>query len=149
MTIRLNQTDFAQASAFQSSYWVHTEGVGNRHLFTLTGIVIVDFSGTGSDWRRDRLELSLEFPAVLPPGQYFRVEHWAPFVTLNAVANERQAVNAGWAVDDFGGPGHVTVRHSIDLWADLAVREMQGHLMRVGYSLTVSGTFVEVAPIPP
>lgn len=147
MTIRLNQLDFAQASAFRSSHWVHTEAVGNKHLVTLTGIVIVGFNGTGNDWRRDRLELTLEFPNIIPPGKYFRVEHWAPFVTINVIANERQAVNAGWAVDEFGGPGHVTIRGSINMWADLAVREADGNLTRIGYSLTVSGVFVELPPV--
>jgi len=149
MAIHFNQLRRSDEWRFRSSHWVHTEAVGNKHLVTLTGIVVIDFKGTGDDWLRDRLYLTLRFPSgFLPPGKWFQVEHWAPFVTINAIANEQQAVNAGWAVDEFGDPGHVIIRDVVTIWADIAIRDIDGLLYRVGYSLTVSGTFTDPPPEP-
>ena len=149
MTIRFSQLDFTQASAFGTRYWVHTEAVGNKQLITLTGYVIIGFTGTGGDWRRETLELILDFPDIFPPGpvKWLKIEHWAPFVTINAITNEQQSVNAGWAVDDFRGPGPITIRQSVPILADIAVREVDGNLIRIGYSLTVSGIFVDPPPL--
>lgn len=145
----INLSQFSQADRFRSSHWVHTEVPGDRHLVTLTGVAIVDFQGTGGTWRRDRLNLSIRFPtSFFPSDKWFQIEHWAPLVTINAIANRNHAVQAGWAVDAFGGPGRVVIRDSVGFWADLAVRDVDGITHRVGYSLTVSGRFVDPPPGP-
>lgn len=147
MTIDFSQLVPAQAWRFRSPHWVHTEVANNRHLVTLTGIVIIDFKGTGSAWRRDRLNLGLRFPtSFFPAGKWFQIEHWAPFITINAIANHQHAVNAGWAVDQFGGPDVKKISNSVGIWADIAIRDVDGYLFRVGYTLTVSGRFTEPPP---
>ena len=147
MPIVLSQLRDWEADLFTSSHWVHTEAVGNRHLVTMTGVVIVNFSGNATDneWRRDTVELHLKFPDIFPAGpvKWFKVEHWAPFITINAIANDQQSIDAGWAVDDFGGPGPVEFRDGLKIWANLAVREINGNIARIGYSVTVSGFFVD------
>jgi hypothetical protein len=149
MAIHFNQLRRSDEWRFRSSHWVHTEALGNKHLVTLTGIVVIDFKGTGGDWLRDRLNLTLRFPTeILPPDKLFQVELWAPFVTLNAIVNEQQAVNAGWAVDEFEGPGRVMIRDEVKIWADIAIRDIDGYLIRVGYSLTLVGTFADPPPGP-
>jgi hypothetical protein len=147
MTIQLSE--LTDQDLFPSSHWVHTRAVGGKHLVTLTGNAIVNFIGTGSEWRRDRVELKLRFPDIFPPGstKWFKVEHWAPFLTINAIANDQQSIDAGWAVDEFGGPGRVIIRPAISIWANIAIRDFNGNLARVGYSLTVSGIFVD-QPVP-
>ncbi len=148
MAIYISQIDPAQAGRFKSSHWVHTQVANNKHLVTLTGIVLTDFKGTGQNWRRDRIEFALRFPtSFIPTGRWFQVEHWAPFVTINAISNQHHAVNAGWAVDQFGGPGSVKIFNSVGIWADMAIRDIDGHLWRIGYTLTVSGVFTE-PPLP-
>lgn len=137
---------------FRSHHWVHTEVANNRHLVTITGVAVIDYKGISSDsWRRDRLFLTLRFPTgFLPPGKWLRIEHWAPFVTINAIYNKDQAVNAGWAVDEFGlsRPPEMKVSNAIGIWANLAVRDTDGYLYRVGYSLTVSGVAADPPPGP-
>jgi len=148
MSIYFSQLDEEHAWRFRSPHWVHTEASDDKHLVTLTGIVIIDFKGTGTGWLRDKLDLALKFPPIIPGGMRFQVEHWAPFVTINAIANDQHAVNAGWAVDEFGGPGPVKILNAIGLWANLAVRDVDGYCYRLGYSLTVSGVFTERSPGP-
>ena len=138
------------AGRFKSHHWVHTEVANNRHLVTITGIAVIDYKGTSRDrWRRDKLELGLKFPrGFLPPGKWFKIEHWAPFVTINAVLNEDYYRNAGWAVDEFGlsRPQEMKVSNSIGIWAKIAARDSDGYLFRVGYSLTISGVAAEPPP---
>jgi hypothetical protein len=115
----------------------------------MTGVVIVNFSGMDRDWRRDTVSLILKFPDIFPAGpvKWFQVEHWAPFITINAIANDHESIDAGWAVDDFGGPGPNRValvfRDGFRIWANLAVREINGNIARIGYSVTLSGYFVD------
>ncbi len=141
-----------QAGYFKSHHWVRTEVANNRHLVTLTGIAVIDYKGRTRDaWRRDRLLLGLRFPTgFLPPGKWFKIEHWAPFVTINAIYNEDYSRNAGWAVDEFGlsRPREMKVSNHIGIWANLAVRDSDGVIFRVGYSLTVSGVAADPPPGP-
>ncbi len=152
MAIQYSIYNAADASRFVSSHWVHTRTADSKELVTMSGIVIIDYKGGGSEWKRDRLELQLRLP---PPVTYnptqnkwFKIEHWAPFVTINAIYNQEHAVNAGWAVDAFGGPGAVSTPGPVTIWADLAIRDIDGYLYRVGYTLTVSGVFVPAPPGP-
>ena len=139
-----------QAGHFKSHHWVHTEVANNRHLVTITGIAKIDYKGTSRDrWRRDRLLLGLKFPtSFIPRGKWFQIEHWAPFVTINAIFNEDLSRNAGWAVDEFGlsRPTQMKVRNSVGIWARIGVRDSDGKIIRVGYSLTVSGVISDPPP---
>ncbi len=140
------QADPSEEWRFQSPHWVHSKAADNRHLVTLTGIVIIDLKGAGGSWERGRLKLWLNFPdGFIPSGKYFRVENFAPFFTLNVIANS-DGDNPGWAVDKFGGPGLVKIRDTVPIWADLAIRDTDATLVRVGYSLTVSGSITEPPP---
>jgi hypothetical protein len=148
MPIFFNQLNESDAKRFRSTHWVHTEAPNDVHLVTLTGNAIIDFKGTGRNWLRDRLYLTLGFPhAIIPSDKWFQIEHWAPFITLNAIANNGTAEYAGWAIDEFGGPGpeskNKIIRTFVQIWADVAVRDVDGYLFRVGYSLTVSGKFTD------
>ena len=89
---------------------------GHRHLITLTGVVLLKdistlppvdertrpyYKGITSDaWRQDVLYLEPLLPEdLVPQGKWFDVHQCAPFVTINAIFNQDQAINAGWAVD--------------------------------------------------
>lgn len=132
---------------FISPHWTYARTADNKTIITLTGVVILHLKGTGGSWLRDRVILGLRLPSHLfPAGQGLLVEYWAPFVTLNAISNKEHAVNAGWAIDAFGF--HFDERHppnegyymnSIPIWADLAVRDIDGYLLRLGYHVTVVG----------
>ena len=148
--VNFHQLNPDDAPRFRSQYWVHTPVANDRHLVTLSGIVVIDYKGITSDeWRHDTLHLGIAFPSdFFPQKKVLKLEYWAPFVTINAIYNKDAAVNAGWAVDDFGvslSPDK-TVSGSIHIWANIAVRDSDGYLYRVGYNLTVSGVFVDPPP---
>lgn len=94
-----------------------------------------------------------------PPGaqgsQYlirFSVEEWSPFVTLNAIFNKGESIDSGFAVDtwrpnSFGtGTNVLTNRPVGNLFsgvnADLAVRDADAWLFRLGYNITLIGKIV-------
>jgi len=107
---------------------------------------VTDLKGIeGGEWVHEDLVLGLMLPAgFVPEGQAFQVEHWAPFVTLNAVYDKEAAVNAGWAVDEFSGPGPVMIKPGgrLRIQARISVRDVDGWLFRVGFTVTLSGYFV-------
>jgi hypothetical protein len=147
--IFFSQSNPADASRFRSFNYVHVPLGGNRHLITCTGIVIIDYKGETSDaWRRDKLHLSFPIPE-LPAGQWLNLDYWAPFLTINAIFNQDQSINAGWAVDEVGleVPQNRTIP-ALSIVADIAVRDSDGWLYRVGYNVTVSGQFVSAPPGP-
>jgi hypothetical protein len=88
----------------------------------------------------------------------FSVEEWVPFVAPSAMFNESQAMNCGFAVDlwranDFGHGTDVLTDLQVDnifsgINADLAVREKDAWLHRLGYRITLIGKIVFVATSP-
>jgi hypothetical protein len=102
---------------------------------------------------------SIPKPAGSPGEQYlirFSVEEWSPFVSLSAIFNQGQSINSGHAVDawrpsHFGsGTDVLTGRPVSNLFSgvnvDLAVRDNDAWLFRLGYNVTLIGKIVFVAP---
>jgi hypothetical protein len=96
-----------------------------------------------------------------PPGaqgsQYlirFSVEAWAPFVSPNAMLNLGESINSGFAVDtwrpnSFGAATNVLTNQPVGnlfsgVNADLAVRDNDAWLHRLGYNITLIGKIVFV-----
>src|SRR5690348_11311585 len=107
-----------------SPHFVYFQLPDGRWTYTLTGVVTMTFQGRDGNWRRERISFDVEIPN-LPPGKGKKIEWWAPFVTLNSVANNEVSNQAGWAVDDFFlvDTGPTTV---VKIDAGLAVRDSDG-----------------------
>lgn len=146
MTVKIRQWREADQPKLSSLHWVGTQTGDGKQLVTFTGVAVTDLKGVeGGDWVREDLVLGLTLPAgFVPEGQAFQVEHWAPFVTLNAIYDKETAVNAGWAVDEFSGPGPVLIQPNgrFRVQARISVRDVDGWLFRVGFTVTMSGYFV-------
>ena len=140
-----------------------------RFLLIVSGVAIVDVRGSsGAQWAHETVSLrpSLYNPlsyAVIrwqiptPQGSYgleFETEQWALNATLSSVYNKDQSVNSGFAVDawrvnPFGtGNDAVTNQAFNRLFAgiqvDLAVRDTDAWIHRVGYSITLLGRIIYV-----
>jgi len=102
---------------------------------------------------------SIPKPAGSPGAQYlirFSVEEWAPFVSLSAIYNQGQSINSGFAVDawrpnHFGSGTDVLSNRPVNnlfvgINVDLAVRDTDAWLYRIGYNITLLGKIVFVAP---
>lgn len=135
----INLIEASEPWRFGSKHVVHSRTADNEFLYTITGVVILDFKGVGPAWRRDRVYLSIRFPGFIPAGRRLVITQWAPLITLNAVANDHAAENAGWGVDSFEGPysRYISPGGDFPLWADIAVRDIDGWLFRLGYSVTL------------
>lgn len=136
----INLHEGSEPGRFQSKHVVQSRTADNEYLYTITGIVVVDMKGMGPAWRRDRVYLSILFPGAVPAGRRLRILQWATLITPSAIANDYAAENAGWAVDSFGGPDgtlYVSPGGYFTLWADVAVRDIDGWLYRLAYSTTL------------
>jgi hypothetical protein len=91
-----------------------------------------------------------------PPGANyvirFSLEEWAPFVSLSSIFNQDQSINSGFAVDVWR-PTHFS--NGIDAFThqpvgnvftgvdvDVAVRDTDAWIYRVGYNITLLGKIV-------
>ena len=136
-----------EPNRFRSIHGVQSTTGDGRQMVTLSGVVLTDVKGTGSSWYRDQLILTIPAPVSCPANHGLRVQAWAPFVTVNAIYNKSHAVNAGWAVDDFWGPGPVVIIGDCTIYANIAVRDVDGWLYRVGYTLNLVGVYEELSGI--
>jgi len=100
-------------------------------LFIYTGVAVFSFKGTGAGWYRDYIDF--ELGRVFAPGQ---VRDVLATGSLNSIRNEHTAVNTGWAVDRLTARW-VASESRVMLRADLAVSDIDGYLLRMGYQVTV------------
>ena len=80
-----------------------------------------------------RYFIDFELGRVFSPGQ---VRSVVATGSLNSVRNAKTAVDAGWAVDRLTARWDAA-ENRIKLRADLAVSDIDGYLLRMGYQVTV------------
>jgi hypothetical protein len=110
----------------------------DRRLYILTGVVLLTMKGEGRSWRRESFAFCLGLPSI-PSGQGLLLEQWAPMVTLNSIANDQTSVDAGWAVDGFRLLHTTNAFAAVTVEADLAVRDVDGFVLRLGYAIHLIG----------
>jgi hypothetical protein len=112
------------------------------------------FRGTSSStWRGEQFRLSLDLQPSInrlnppPPseGRYwaFDMDQWAPVASLNSIYNAEVSTHAGSSVNT------CVIRQPkpaifIDLVMDVAVRDSDGFLYRIGYYVMLVGRLVQV-----
>ncbi|HEX8082668.1 MAG TPA: hypothetical protein VF529_00150 [Solirubrobacteraceae bacterium] len=100
-------------------------------VMVLTGVVLFHFQGTSTDWRRDSLDWEIG-------PKWNKLDGVAPMAAFGSIANDQNATNAGWAVDEVTWEGEVN--DTIRLRAKLAVRDTDGMILRLTYTATAIGT---------
>lgn len=128
-----------------SQYYVYFPTANGLIAYTLTGVVqmLVQGQATGTDFYRPVFYFDVPIPD-LPAGKGLQLVHWAPFVTLNSISNDGVAENAGWAVDDFSVLRPETVSNSVSMQANLAVRDIDGYILRCGYEIHLLGSIADL-----
>lgn len=124
-----------------SKHHVIAKMADNLDLMILTGIIPIQFQGEGQDWKFETIEINFRLP--LKNVEAFNIKQCAPFITLNSISNDIEAMNAGWAVDEFSGPGVGENLKGIKVQAKIAVRDSDGWLYRIGYHITLLGKIVD------
>jgi hypothetical protein len=142
-----------------------------KWLLVLSGVGIINMQGeTANDWRHDSVHIVPDMKGPLdyainrfsiprPSGNEgtnynpaFQVEEWSPFVGLSSIFDQNQSVNAGFAVDawrpsPFGTGNDAFSQARIGnlfsgVIADVAVRDSDAWLYRLGYNMTLLGRIV-------
>ena len=128
----------------ESVHWTVMNTADGQTAFTLTGIIVTEFKGVGNQWERGRLEFPVSIQP-LAPGKGLVLRHWAPFVTINSISNDDISKDAGWAVDGFSlaDPEKFAVA-GVTVRCDLAVRDVDGFIFRIGYHLHLVGTLADL-----
>lgn len=157
--IYIHQGDYP--NLFTSTSRADIELANGRRLVTFAGIVRLrdlqgvppmdnylaqpDYRGTTSDaWRQDTLHLQLDLPpSLVQQGKTFKIESCVPLITLNSVYNGGEAINAGWAVDTCALE-NIPLVGAVQVRANIAVRDSDGILYRIGYFVTMSGLMVNL-----
>ena len=145
-----------------------------KWLLTLSGVGMVNLEGnSGAEWLHETLLLEptvidpmhyaiAHHSIPKPPGtegsQYslaFQVEQLAPFASISSVFNAGESINSGFAVDawrpNHWGSGIDAFTHQYvgtlfsGLQVDVAVRDTDAWLYRVGYDIALLGKIVFVA----
>ncbi len=130
-----------------SQYYVYFPTANGSIHYTLTGVVetLVQGQATGTEFFRTQIIFNVPIPD-LPSGKGLQLVHWAPFVTLNSISNDGVAENAGWAVDDFVVLNPGTISSTVTVQASLAVRDIDGFILRCGYELHLLGNIADIPP---
>jgi hypothetical protein len=135
-------------------------------LLVLSGVGVVNLQGK-DDWLTDEVHILPDTSGPLdhainrwaipqPQGISWAVglqlDQWSPFVGLADIFDQDQSVNAGFAVDSWR-PSHFETWTDAftgqqvgniftGIIADVAVRDSDAFLRRVGYNITLAGRIV-------
>src|SRR5215212_2714401 len=142
-----------------------------KWLLTLSGVGIVNLKGNSEDhWLHETLLLEptiidpmhyaiathgIPTPQGTEGSQYslaFRVEQWSPYASLSSIYNRDESYYSGFAVDVWRpnpfGAGLDALSHQpvgnlyTGLQVDVAVRDTDAWLYRVGYNILLLGRIV-------
>jgi hypothetical protein len=150
-----------------------------KFLLVLSGVVMANLEGNStSQWRQETVSFLPDmagpqnsgplnwalgrFGIPRPPGNFtlgFSLEAWAPFASLSSIYDQSQSIDAGFAVDVWR-PTHFAqgldafTRLPVNnlfagLNVDVAVRDTDAWLYRLGYNITLLGKIVFLAPQTP
>jgi hypothetical protein len=138
---------------------------------SFTGIAVLgDFKGLANgDWHHEVLQINIEdmrmdkimerVNSLLPPvspdsdGYKFVPLQWTIHASFPSIFNAGAATNAGWEIDNWkiirgdmtavgAGPNTVKVLEGLQL--DISVRDKDGEMKKVGYTMELYGYFVQV-----
>ena len=126
----------------------------NKTLWIESGFALTQYAPgpTNSDWTRTTVEIPTEI-VFLPTGKAIQ-DSWGNFTipaaeitataSLASISNEGPAHGAGWAVDRCRATLDATGRVIIE--ADLAVRDIDGAVLRIAYSAIALGYDRSIPP---
>ena len=137
-----------------------------KWLLVLSGVAMATVKGESTaQWKhqtvsmRPNLHAPLQYAVTkygipIPQGAAlaFQVEQWAPFASLSSIFNQGQSVNSGFAVDVWRPNPFNTATHAVTdlpvdhlfegIQVDVAVRDTDAYIFRLGYNITLLGRIV-------
>jgi hypothetical protein len=158
MPIILSQT--SNPDLFTARHWmfVPIDRAALRGWINLSGVALINFPGQRFDFVRDTVTLDINedlrraignAPYKPQPGFFFAtlaIEQWVPFATVNARGTvigindvDRLIASDGSAADSFS----LDPSQGAMLRVDVAVKDEQSEIFRLGYQLSLYGSLVE------
>lgn len=139
ISVTPNQIQTPHSLLFKTSEKVNNQEV---YFVSVSGVAVFSFKGNSLQWLHDKLTIHAPLPVNLIPvppkqGYYpvFKCKYWVVYASLNSIFNQGPANNSGHAVDSFRltNPGNVS--NTAFMEAELAVRDTDAYLFRVGYKV--------------
>ncbi|HRH59968.1 MAG TPA: hypothetical protein PL045_05320, partial [Chitinophagaceae bacterium] len=101
------------------------------------------------DWWGFAATCTIDIPE-LPAGTGLRIHYHAPFASLNSIYDYNVSNNAGYSVNNFKLEAVDSVANygvkQVNLVFELAARDSDAFIHRVGFNITMTG---ELRPLPP
>ena len=146
MAISYTMTRPVDRSRFISPHHMYSLIGDGKILVALSGIVVIDFVGDGiMNWRKETYQLGIDIRGAVPPDKGIQLINYVPFATINAIYNSAVANDGGHAVDAFRIVSPETPKTTyLVLEVDVAVRDNDAWLSRVGYYLTATARIVDL-----
>jgi len=158
MPIVLSQT--SNPDRFTARHWmfVPIDRATLRGWISLSGVALINFPGQRFDFVRDIVTLDINedlrraignAPYKPQPGFFFAtlaIEQWVPFATVNArgtvmgiIPTSTGTASDGSAADAFA----LDPSQGAMLRVEVAVKDQQSEIFRLGYQLSLYGSLVE------
>jgi hypothetical protein len=146
-----NRTNFTQSDV-DSFHWLKFNGQNGEVLYALSGIILVNMAGASQDWLGESITCKINIPE-LPAGSGLFIHYHTPFAALNSIFNAGQAVNGGHSVNNVDlvsvHPNGNYGSKEVTLALNLAVRDSDAYLLRVGFNIIMSGVLRPLPPVDP
>lgn len=151
MAVTLSERN--QPDRFDALHWLGYMLPDGRAFPMVSGDALVNYGGGAPDFTRETFILSVRIDRAMsllqlppaPDGFYnaLRLNQWVVFASPNAMNNDD--ANAGYAVDRFFLTGNLNapVYDSLGVRVDVAARNSNGWLYRVGYHVTMIAQVVQ------
>lgn len=146
-----NRQTFTQQD-IDSFHWLKFPGQNGEFLFALSGIIKIDMKGASQNWLGNRVTCTINIPD-LPAGMGLYIRYHTPFAALNSIYNQNLSNNSGHSVNsanlvNIHPVGNFGVKE-ITLALDLAVRDNDAYLYRVGFNVLLTGFLRPLPPVDP
>lgn len=145
----MNRRTFSRED-IDSFHWVKFWGINGQVMYVLSGVILVDMKGsTPNDWWGFAATCTIDIPE-LPAGSGLRIHYHAPFASLNSIYDYNVSNNAGYSVNNFKLEAVDSVANygvkQVNLVFELAARDSDAFIHRVGFNITMTG---DLRPLPP
>lgn len=143
MTINIDYFSDKDKGKYISRHWAYSKTGDGLESIVLSGVIIIDQKGESENtWKAEQVSFNL--PIRVPNGKAFKLKHWAPFITINSIYNKSVSNDSGHAVDGFRiiNPENAQIEY-ITVQADIAIRDSDAWLYRLGYNVTLIGEYID------
>jgi hypothetical protein len=155
--IYITQSD--NPELFPNAQWILTPLPNNMWCMVLSGVAIINYTcGLDSGWNSDTVRIRPNMRPVWIAGGFdpgkgpvsLEVEQYATYGSLNSIFDKDTSVNAGFAVNEtapyFNDSSTWSFGDGSGIDLDIAARDSDATLLRVGYYLMAIGTISQATP---